>query len=682
MLRIPGLSSSGWWAGVCTAVVIWGLSSLPACTCGKSSGGTIPCTMDSECPNPLVCDEQSGLCTEGGDAGAFMCEPPLPGCPCVAGKAMVPCLLADQDPTLVASCREGQATCQGGVYGMCVETANPNCESVSVGAGGFRPDDDNSENITTGPEGELILDPSTDQVEFGFLWIANTGENTVSKLDIDTGKEVARYASVSNSAALGVPPVPVGGFAGDQSDCGNCPSRTAIDFKGDAFVANRAFGEQATVTKYANETADCRDKNGNGVIDTSMDLDADGRIDVADPSEFLAEADECILWTQPVGNPSGAARALAIDAGGPDGENGNVWVGLYYEHRVVQISGATGLPVLGAGGAPVSVQLEDGMGHVAPYGAAVDGGGNVWLTGREDGGTVYLAKVNSVTATLVGLYAIPDDPDACSDSYGITIDVTQRIWVGGWRCKDMKGFDPATGSWIRVDRNAETNTRGIAVDGVGNVWVAYTGGRVGKYRVADVMALGDAAPGTMYQLPGLPPPFDPRINNTIGVGIDKNGACWAVSRNDGAAVGAATRILPDGTMESFPVGKSPYTYSDFTGFGLDTVVRPNGWWRGTISGCAATDTRSNWQRLDWSEIEPPGTSVKMRVRVADTVAGLATAAWYGPWDTPPVDLDVEMVPDTFYMEVEVQLSTTDPAVSPTFAGFSVGFDCPDIGPIP
>jgi len=97
---------------------------------------------------------------------------------------------------------------------------------------------------------------------------------------------------------------------------------------------------------------------------------------------------------------------------------------------------------------------------------------------------------------------------------------------------------------------------------------------------------------------------------------------------------------------------------------------------------SATDTRSNWQRLDWSEIEPPGTSVKMRVRVADTVAGLATAAWYGPWDTPPVDLDVEMVPDTFYMEVEVQLSTTDPAVSPTFAGFSVGFDCPDIGPIP
>jgi hypothetical protein len=71
----------------------------------------------------------------------------------------------------------------------------------------------------------------------------------------------------------------------------------------------------------------------------------------------------------------------------------------------------------------------------------------------------------------------------------------------------------------------------------------------------------------------------------------------------------------------------------------------------------------------------------MRVRVADSLAELDNATWYGPWDDSPVDLDAAGVPDAKVMEVEVQLSTDDPAVTPSFNGFTVYFGCPGIPPV-
>jgi hypothetical protein len=645
--------------------------------CGSPSSGVIPCENSSDCPNGLTCDVEAGVCIDPETDDPYDCSPPLPGCACTSNSAPITCIHPDAEPGLVGSCRQGTSICTDGYYGACEVQPNPYCSQVGVsdfGSGG------ESDQVVIGPEGELVLDPDVKQVDFGFLWVANTGENTVSKLDIETGEEVARYASVRDSDAHGVPGVPIGGYDGDESNCGNCPSRTAIDFKGDAFVANRAFGRQGTVTKFANSFDDCVDHNGNGVIDTSVDLNNDGRIDVDDPNEFLGEDDECILWTAPVGGGDGIPRGLAIDAGGPDGENGNLWVGLYGEGRVVQLSGDTGEPVM-LGGQPVSVTMDDGNGDMQPYGNAVDGNGNLWVTGLDDGDVTYLAKINTYQATLTALYPIPDDDDGCSRSYGIAIDVEQRIWLGGWNCRDLKYFDQESETWERVDFDNLSNTRGVAVDTSGHAWVAFTNGQVGKVRMEDVATLGNAAPVELFDMPELAGIDNGPIDNTIGVGIDRNGACWAVSRNDDADLGTATRIDVNGNIEAFPVGHRPYTYSDFTGFGLVTVVRPNGYWRGKLEGCATTDAITEWATLEWYENEPPGTSVRMRVRVADTVAELAQATWYGPWDTPPVDLAAAGVPASIFMEVEVQLSTTDPAITPSFQGFVVSFTCPGVPPV-
>src|SRR5687768_14065932 len=103
------------WPGV-GSLVVWSLLA-PGCNCGSSRSGTISCDNDDECPPPLICDEAAGHCTEGGDSGAYGCIPSLPGCPCVANRPMIQCTLPGQDPTVVGSCREGQARCEGGVYG-------------------------------------------------------------------------------------------------------------------------------------------------------------------------------------------------------------------------------------------------------------------------------------------------------------------------------------------------------------------------------------------------------------------------------------------------------------------------------------------------------------------------------------------------------------------------------------
>jgi streptogramin lyase len=35
-------------------------------------------------------------------------------------------------------------------------------------------------------------------------------------------------------------------------------------------------------------------------------------------------------------------------------------------------------------------------------------------------------------------------------SYGITADARGRIWLAGWDCGDVLGYDPATSQWTRI----------------------------------------------------------------------------------------------------------------------------------------------------------------------------------------------------------------------------------------
>ena len=677
--------------GMILAVALGG----PACSdCGGGPGGNTneQCIGDEDCPegqfcdtintgqcHPLECTEHAdcplqwlcspeGECYDPYDGNRPDCQPLHAGCPCEESElgTYLNCISPEQPEGVDKSCRTGRSECDGERYGPCEDVYREDCDGIHVGPGDFHPDEENSDNVVPGVEGELQLDPDERQVDFGYLWIANTGESTVSKIDVDTGDEVARYASALPVAGVPQGVIPYPG-TGPWGDCLHCPSRTAIDFNGDAFVANRAFGDQGSVTKFANFAGNCVDVDGNGVIDTSSDVNDDGIIDTGDPAEFLGADDECILWTTPVGGIDGRPRAVAIDAGSiPDyGAYGNVWVGVFEEQLAVMLNGDTGEIIS-------TVQLSNGTGAVNPYGVAIDSMGFAWFTGIGNG---YLAQVDTIGANLVAMH----DKAAgtgCPSAYGIAIDVLGRIWLGGYDCNTAARYDPADSSWATISfagQGRGNTTRGIAPDLSGTVWVAHTAGWVTRFDAETLQEI------EAFQLPhhlGSPD----AVTDTIGVGIDRNEACWAVSINQGYLEGTATRIQPGGTIESYPVGLMPYTYSDFTGFGLSTVTRPSGWYNTYIQGCedqdpAPPDIITDWLRLTWNELEPVGTNVRMRLKVADTLADLDTADWWGPYDDPDVDLEALGVPDSNFMLLQVLLSSSDPDATPSFVGFDIEFDC-------
>ena len=176
-----------------------------------------------------------------------------------------------------------------------------------------------SSGVESGPNGELQLGQTRTESSFG--WIANTEFATITKLDLNTGGQIAEYDSALLDGTNGARP-PGEMCINDpmRPGQGNCPSRTAVDLRGAVYVANRAFDHQATVTKIAGREEDCVDRDGDGVIRTSRDLNSNGQID-SDNGEFLGQEDECLLWTVDVGGPSGGvARAVAVDA------DGFVWV--------------------------------------------------------------------------------------------------------------------------------------------------------------------------------------------------------------------------------------------------------------------------------------------------------------------------------------------------------------------
>ena len=103
-----------------------------------------------------------------------------------------------------------------------------------------------------------------------------------------------------------------------------------------------------SATKIANSEDDCIDRNGNGVKDTSRDINNDGIIttdcnldNMPDdgstdcgttglPHEFFGLDDECILFTVNTGPPGGVGRPLALGPGeGGPSDPSDAWAGRF-----------------------------------------------------------------------------------------------------------------------------------------------------------------------------------------------------------------------------------------------------------------------------------------------------------------------------------------------------------------
>lgn len=462
-----------------------------------------------------------------------------------------------------------------------------------------------------------------------FMWIANAGEDTVSKIDTTTGREVARYRTGHGPA----------GQAGHVSHLGNAyagpaPSRTAIDTEGNLYIANRRFDNRPAEVMKILATGGV-DRNGNGVIDTSSDLDNNGVISGA---EILPMADlngdgrvqldevqdERVVWVSQVGSAGALGRSLCRDT------RGHIWLGLYNTSQYFKLDSATGATLAG----PISTP-----GHT-PYGCLVDGTGRLW--GASLGSTLLEFDTNTDSFVASRSHA------AFGSDYGIAIGngkVYQALYGGG----SFVTYDPATNSFSNIAASS-FGALGIAVDSAGNIVVGNTSGGVTKFSSTGAVIWAAPAQGGTGEV--------------RGVQVDSNGDVWLVHRT------TANLSKYNGTtgaaMGVFPVGDQPYTYSDATGIAAFSTTNPLGRW--TIvqdSGTAGNE----WDRITWNTesqgATPDGTSIVVEARVADVEADL------GGQSFAPITNGAALSLTGRFIEVRATLQSSDGAITPVLSDISV-----------
>jgi hypothetical protein len=541
---------------------------------------------------------------------------------------------------------------------------------------------DYASGVKLDPNGNLIL--GTGSSELYFMWIANSLNDWVSKYDTRTGKETARYFSVIPKDCSGSagPPCANGAPVALQPNHMNAttplngamsPSRTAIDLFGDVWIANRAPSLQGSVTKIANDIANCIDRNGNGTIETSSDKNGDGVIstnpadgemiipaDYANPNQY----DECVLFTQPVGTPGSdvAVRALAISVG-LEGTAGDVWAGIYREKRFYKLNPNNG-----------AVVGQSGMLNKGPYGAIVDRNQKLWAVYP---GVAELALIDTTNGVVVMDNIVPPAGTVCG-AYALGVDAKSRIWLPGLYSGSVAcRYDHSTQTWTSFDFSTFVcsqgrslgRPRGIAVDEQGVVYMSadYGAGMPLAQLIRFNAETGVVQP---FGTDGCIDTTDSNSSLSIGVGLDGDGHPWTNNYSGNVfkvdkTTGAVTKTAQQ------PSGL--YTYSDFTGYQLKRFTAPRGVYRKDFIAC---DEKAEWLSVIWDSTAPAGTTVKVWVKVANTLADLNSNATmrYGPFTTSPADLKAAGVPKGKFFRVEFELTSTGMS-TPVLKSFSVKWTC-------
>ena len=454
------------------------------------------------------------------------------------------------------------------------------------------------------------LQLSTVGTTFPVMWIANAGEDTVSKFDTTGNVELARYRTFFGP----------GGQAGSRgihgAYSGPAPSRTAVDLSGNAYVLNRFFEDKKPVLMKILAEG-CVDRGAgcgpattsSGAVPLNM-ADTNGN-DKIDDAEIT---DSRIAWAAEVGDQNGLGRALCI------GTDGHLWVGMYNTGNYYKVSSVDGSYLAG----PVATTWT-------PYGCLIDKNNVLWsasLSGR-------LGKITN-TASNVGPYVVSAFDSGFN--YGIAL-ANDKVYLGYSQLVFTPGPNTFAGNGIGV------TGYGIVADGSGNI----ISGQTTVQKVSSAGALQWTAP---LQAGGT---------SAIGIQVDSNNDVWQIGF-DAAGRMQKYRGTDGAPLGVFPVGREPYTYSDAAGFAARNVTNPTGTWTVTFDGGAAA---TPWGTINWTDSVPTGASIQVQARAADSVANLALAAYQ------PVSKGVQFAASGKFIQILTRLNSNANKDSPILFDLSV-----------
>ena len=523
--------------------------------------------------------------------------------------------------------------------------------------------------------GNVTVDRATSLLNIArFVWVSNSGEGTVSKIDPSGGpafKEVARYCTAPG--------------------CNADPSRASVSLDGNAGIANRESyyysgnpkGGQnvalASAVMIAGNIANCVDRNGNGKIDTNL---SGGTIALNSPfywpSNTQISPDECVLWWTTlnkdrngnfIAGGGSLPRSATFDSK-PSGDgsllSSNFYVGLFGSSELVQIDAKTG-----AIKQQVAVPGQ-------PYSSVFDRLGNLWI---RDGASSNVIKVDTSKPNLPS--AVFGPPAPCS--YAITADRRGYIYSSGGTCITRMDPSAQTPSWETLALPNACFPRGPSLDANYNLWVPDT--CYGAYRVDASKPFGQG----MTLVKQIPLQGD-NGQYILGSAIDGNAIPFFVNtENSGtnanccgpynaSAVGSVYRIDPiTYAVNKIKVGVQPYVYSDLSGSQLALTSPTTGSYRKTFQPfCGA---KATWTSMTWTDTVPQGTTLQVYYRAAGDPISLQTAPFVSVGTEPPaiaqpVTISLPQGTNPAYFQVQFTISTSDTQNKPTLGSVTVNYTCP------
>jgi hypothetical protein len=347
--------------------------------------------------------------------------------------AMAACHGADHGAKAEGSGDEGIASLSAGPTGDVTGDASASAtdsasaaDGASTSATASDPDDDDDDD--GGIKFDMPLPPDIafscgggkggggGAPDFSYIWIANSNESTVSKINTETLIEEGRYIT--------------------RPDSNGNPSRTSVNLNGDMAIGNRNGGLTMIFARHD----DCPD-----ATNTSMG-----------PADVKAWPDGCVGWHTPMAYIS--QRPVAWSAGTFNNTT------CRYDDTKVWTSGANDplIDVLlvdgGTGTIEQTVPLPGEViaSYYGIYGGAVDSADNFWGSQLGIGHIVRVDRVSFAVET----WSMP------VSGYGMAVDRNDRVWT----CSNEVGrFDYPSQTWQTAVVGGST---GCMPDGGNILWMA------------------------------------------------------------------------------------------------------------------------------------------------------------------------------------------------------------------
>ncbi len=449
--------------------------------------------------------------------------------------------------------------------------------------------------------------PNNDQLQLGteatpfpFISVANSGNGTMVRIDVQTGQILGEYRTAPE---------------GEATD----PSRATVDAFGNTWVGNRAedvAGLVGSVVKIglviggqrvdgsgnpdANgeylkppfEYSTAVDRDGDGLIRTSRGLgDIHRWINVTDgdggagggPALVEDADDECILVYQKTNCPN--IRHISIDSAS------DVWVGGYpgfptcFDH----LDGDDG-SILSDGF--LTFQACGG------FSGLVDSAGLLWSVSQ---GEDQVMRYDPAVGLPLGCTSVMNDPR------GIAIDSAGFLWVGG--TGDLAELD-ATGAVL----NTYPVTGAVFLHGVAVL------------PADDTIWAADALTGEVFRmrndgtlLAQIPVGMQPN-----GLAVDAFGFMWVCNQGSDDIMRIDPTIDSVDMIVPLGAGSQPFNISDMTGTVAYESTLQDGYWQVTTDGGEAG---VDWFNVKWNREPDPVGTIEVFARVSDDAAALEGLPW-------------------------------------------------------